>query len=651
MTLGRPSGEAFTFRLFLGVALTVLIAGIGGYALIAQRVRAEVVSSAERELSARVSAFEAQAPQRGNGRAAVRRLASQLRGIGHFRQVVVVDSRGRMVSGPPSLRLLASSLASGPSAQLVHPPGGTPVVRLRSSVHSGTGLYSVSAERDAGDYSSFLTEVRESLTMLALPAIGLSLALFWLLAGRSLHARHRGALERAARDGLTGLGNHRAFQEELRKAASLADRSPNFRFALAVFDVNDFKFLNDRRGHQHGDDVLRRIGDVLTRGRSQDRPFRTGGDEFALILPATTEHEAYVALSRLRKQIADSAGVNVAVGISATRGDMRAAALIREEAEAALAEAKRLRAAGPVKFSAVSGQAVILTPEKVHAVRLLLSERALDVALQPIWNLETGQVLGLEALARPHSDYGLNGPAEAFDIAEQIGRIADLDRLCISRILECVPRVPAPTRVFVNIHPASLDIDGADGDWLYDAVRAAGIAPERIVVEVTERSGARVANLVRSVARLRQQGFLVALDDVGAGNSGLEMLHLVSVDFVKVDRAIVARAVSDRSARAALVAVAAFAHETGTFVIAEGIEDAEALEFLRTLEIRAPAGIRGGQGYGLGRPAPTVEQAMAGGPLEAAPAAVPENVVPFQASVAAGGGARSTYTAPRAPIV
>src|SRR5687768_11464536 len=96
------------------------------------------------------------------------------------------------------------------------------------------------------------------------------------------------------RDGLTDLGNHRAFQDELRRAGALAARS-NMDFALAVFDVDDFKFLNDRRGHAHGDDVLRRVAAVLTGGRAPDRAFRIGGDEFALLMPGTTDKDAMIA--------------------------------------------------------------------------------------------------------------------------------------------------------------------------------------------------------------------------------------------------------------------------------------------------------------------------------------------------------------------
>jgi diguanylate cyclase (GGDEF)-like protein len=587
---GRPSGEGFAFRLFLGVALTMLAAGAGSYTLLDARVRADLLDSSEAALQKNVTDFERQAPRDRSGRTALRQFVRTLRTDGRFAVAAAYDDRGYTIAGSPT--------ADGPGV-------------LRMPVRSGQRVYTLVAQPDDRRTAELLSAVRDSMLVLALPAILISLLLFWLLAGRTLHARHRFALERATRDGLTGLGNHRAFQDELRKAVALAERS-NLEVSLAVFDLDDFKFLNDRRGHQHGDEMLRRVADVLAKSRIQDRPFRTGGDEFALLMAATGEYDGYSAAIRIHR-LMNEAGVACSVGISATRPEMRSAAVLREEAEAALHEGKRRRSHAPVKFSDVRGRATILTPEKIHRVRLLISDRAIDVALQPIWDLEEARLLGLEALARPHSDYGLTGPADAFDVAEQIGRIGDLDRLCVERILERASDIPAGVKLFVNIHPSSLD-DGEDGDWLLNALRAAGVRPDQVVVEVTERSGARVASLVRSVARLRAMGLKVALDDVGAGNAGLEMLHSVAVDYVKVDRAIVARAPHEQSARAALAAVAAFAHETGTFVIAEGIEDAEALEFVRTLQVNTPAGIRGGQGYGLGRPASSVAEATAGGP-------------------------------------
>jgi EAL domain-containing protein (putative c-di-GMP-specific phosphodiesterase class I) len=122
---------------------------------------------------------------------------------------------------------------------------------------------------------------------------------------------------------------------------------------------------------------------------------------------------------------------------------------------------------------------------------------------------------------------------------------------------------------------------------------------------VTERFGGRTAAVVKCLRRLREHGFQVALDDVGTGNSGLEMLSQIGADFVKLDQSIVATAATEPGARAVLMAMATFARQTGAYVIAEGIQDQDTLMFLREIEEPDPRSetvIQGGQGYELGRP-------------------------------------------------
>ena len=597
MSMTRDGAGSVGFRLFLGVAATLLAVGVAAYALFAAAVREDEREEGRRDLQAAVRTLES---EQGSSRAALRGLVIAVTGDRAVQAAEVRDDEGRVVA-----RSAARRGASGE--------------RLAESFELRGRRYSVTAIRDTSRTDLFLLDLRDDL-LLALPiALVSALGLFWLLAGRSVHLRHRSAVERATRDALTELGDHRAFSEELRRASSLADRN-DVEFALAIFDVDDFKFLNDRRGHQYGDEVLRKVGKALASGRAQDRPFRIGGDEFAMILTGTDERQAAIAVGRVRSALAES-GVAVSCGISATRPGMRAWGTLREEADAALYEAKRRRSDGPVCFCDLAAEAFIVTSEKAQQLRLLIKDRAMDVALQPIWDVEAGGLVGFEGLARPHADYEFSGPAEAFDVAEQVGRIGDLDQLCVARILERAGSMPANALLFINVHPSSLDDERTGPRWLLDAARGAGVDPSRIVIEVTERSGARLAAVVRAIDQLRRAGFRVALDDVGAGNSGLEMLNATRVDFVKIDRAIVARAAEDVNARAVLAAISAFAHETGCYVIAEGIEHAEHLDFVRTLEVNVSGAIRGGQGYGLGRPAPSVAEALAGARPAMAPAA------------------------------
>ena len=253
----------------------------------------------------------------------------------------------------------------------------------------------------------------------------------------------------------------------------------------------------------------------------------------------------------------------------------------------------------------------VVTIEKVRAVRALIDAGAVDVAFQPIWDLSGTRVLGYEALARPRSSE-LSGPGEAFEIADSIGRGHELDAVCRRATLRVAGDLPPGALLFLNVSPQSLEHDALAGDSLVLAVRGAGYEPEQVVLEITERTDARKELLIPEAARLRALGFKLALDDVGAGNAGLEMLSALPVDFIKIDRAVVSSAVEDRGARAVMLAIMAFARESGSFVIAEGIESEAMLELARDPHPNGETrtvGAQGAQGYLLGRPAPVPEDA------------------------------------------
>jgi EAL domain-containing protein (putative c-di-GMP-specific phosphodiesterase class I) len=231
--------------------------------------------------------------------------------------------------------------------------------------------------------------------------------------------------------------------------------------------------------------------------------------------------------------------------------------------------------------------------------------------MQPIWDLDSQTLLGVEALTRPDPRYGFSSPTEVFDLAEQIGRMHELDVLCVqSALAHIAPGLPDDALLFLNLSPQTLDIDVDGNDWFGDLVARSPLAPGRIVIEVTERFGGRSTSIIKSLWHLRELGFKLALDDVGTGNSGLEMLRKVGAEFVKIDRSIVSAATTERNARAVLMAMATYARQTGSFVIAEGIEDQETLDFLSEIDeqdLRPDRIIQGGQGYGLGRPGPQLE--------------------------------------------
>ena len=200
-------------------------------------------------------------------------------------------------------------------------------------------------------------------------------------------------------------------------------------------------------------------------------------------------------------------------------------------------------------FEDIRERVALISPEKVQAVRRLLSERKLTIAFQPIWDCVQGSLLAFEALTRPAAEYGFAGPQEVFDIAEKMGRAHELDVICVRAILARAAELPPTALLFLTIPPQTLVHDLLTEAVLLEATVSAGLTAERVVLEITERAIVQRDVLVQKAEQLRRLGFRLALEDAGAGNAGLEMLSQVSVDFVKIDRAIISNALSDKSAR------------------------------------------------------------------------------------------------------
>lgn len=463
------------------------------------------------------------------------------------------------------------------------------------------GRYAYEVTYDHRPYDAQVGEVRTILALIGFLAM-IGGGVFYVVGGRRLMRDHRMVMLRATRDGLTDLPNQRAFQDEFPLAVASAARYVD-PFALLLLDVDHFKLINDRHGHPRGDAVLKGVAGILREARPGDRPYRVGGDEFALSLAHTDAAGARTVAARVSQSLAE-AGIEVSIGVSALRPGLKADTL-RAEADAALYEAKRRGGDQAAHFDDIRERVFVTTPEKREAVQRLLEEGRLTTVFQPIWNFDAETLLGVEALSRPDPSYGLSGPAEAFDIAEQIGQVHQLDVLCVENALRSASELEPGMLLFLNLSPLTLDLDAEADAWLAPAVERVGLRPQAVVVEITERFGGGTASVIKHLKRLRGQGFKIAVDDVGTGNSGLDMLSKIDAEFVKIDRSIVVAAATESNARAVLMAMATFARQTGTFVIAEGIEDGDTLEFLRSItkgDLSSHTIIQGGQGFGLGQP-------------------------------------------------
>lgn len=232
-----------------------------------------------------------------------------------------------------------------------------------------------------------------------------------------------------------------------------------------------------------------------------------------------------------------------------------------------------------------------------NALERLLHERSVRAVFQPIVDLSNGEILGFETLTRPGPDSGFANPGELFDAAEAEQLLWPLEALTREMALEAASSWPAGRLLFLNSSP-NVFADARFAQAIADLVQATpGLTPNRVVLEITERSDQQfVDGLVEQVQRVKELGFQVAIDDVGAGTSGLNRIMALRPHWLKLDRALVDQIDRDRVRQNLVRFFVHFARLTGVRMIAEGIERREDLAALIEL------GVPFAQGYFLGKP-------------------------------------------------
>ena len=432
-------------------------------------------------------------------------------------------------------------------------------------------------------------------------AILVAIPLSYVFGGRSLQRHQLRTQQQADGDPLTGLAGRRPFQPLLE--ATLRDTGYSVT-SLVLLDIDGFKQINDRLGHSHGDRVLRALADSFQVLPVSDTPFRLGGDEFAVILPGSDEDRATEALDRVRAALAKRfPGVTFSAGIASSAGEPLTLTELWERSDAALYEAKRLGRCRSVSFKSMA-EGHTVSAEKIDELTFLVgSNGPLNVAFQPIWDLRRGVVLAHEALLRLPAGARINGPQEAFELAERLGIAEALDARARSAVLAAVRSQHWEGLLFLNLHPDSLP--SLDLDYLVSGLAAAGLEPEDVVLEVTEQAGLNHPDSIRTLRHAQDRGFRLALDDMGKSNAGLHALRLVRFDIIKIDGDVISRLDNDPSAVATVAAAVTFVQQAGGWIIAEGIEEPGMLSMLLQPGLAGAASQRpviAGQGYLLGRP-------------------------------------------------
>ena len=425
-------------------------------------------------------------------------------------------------------------------------------------------------------------------------------------ARRILEDAYDRARSEALRDSLSGLGNHRAFQEEMERAWATATRH-NQMLALAILDLDDFKKINDSRGHAVGDSVIRAAGTTIaTYLRRSDRAFRIGGDEFAIIMPGTDAEHAMLAVRRLLAASLDEEvdgnpmAISFSAGVSAIPGQARDRDSLYGQADAALAWGKHHGRTCVTIYDAERHLGTVGTRpqgELSALVARVAATGAIRAVFQPIYDLTTGIPRGYEGLVRPLPDSGFSDAGSMFEAAEATGRTAELDLACLNTVMETAARLRLPGSLTINLSPRTMETDEFSVHALLRMLVRHGLDPRYVVLELTEREAVEdIGRLRRAAEDCRVAGIRLAADDVGSGNAGLRLLSQLKFDIVKIDLSLVQGGAVHQASLEVVRTLRDLADRWGALVVAEGIETPAQLDLVRSL------GIGAGQGYLLGRP-------------------------------------------------
>jgi diguanylate cyclase (GGDEF)-like protein/PAS domain S-box-containing protein len=383
----------------------------------------------------------------------------------------------------------------------------------------------------------------------------------------------RALAEQAIRDSLTNLYNRRHFNSRIPEEIARADRS-NQLMAILLCDLDHFKVINDTRGHQAGDEVLKAVARSIQEStRGTDLVFRWGGDEIVVVISNTTREGILTAVDRIRKSI-HAAGQQVDLDLDLSIG----VALYPEHGRHI---DELIRLADRALYIAKKGGDKIHIGEEEYR----LDEHTIKVVFQPIVDVSSHIVLGQEALSR--DPQGKLNILEMFKRYQAVGQLNELKCICFKRQLTVAEQVGLK-RVFINVDFNVLS-------QMESLMKPAGI---EVILEISELEALHdVDNRLILAQKWREKGFKFAIDDFGAGFVSLPFIARLIPDYIKLDRSTVLQAVSSEKFRDfvkdLLRAIQNYSKEG---IIAEGIETEKELRVMKSI------GIHLIQGFLVGKP-------------------------------------------------
>ena len=392
----------------------------------------------------------------------------------------------------------------------------------------------------------------------------------------------------AHHDALTNLPNRVTFYERLNEF--LARTKPGDHFSVFIFDFDDFKSINDTLGHPAGDALLRTAAERMRSCLGKDGlGARLGGDEFAVI-----QFGGEAAATELARRLTETVGgtyelegrtiaVGISIGIAIAPDDGACAEDLIRNADLALYRAKSDPGEAFCFFETEMDARMRSRHEMEIDLRTALAESQFELHYQPLINLRTGQVTGLEALIRwNHPVRGTIQPDDFIPLAEDTGLVVPIGAWVLERACMDALRWPADIRVEVNVSPVQFKRHNNLLQMVARALTASGLPPGRLELEITERVLLDEDEFsLATLHHLRDMGVKIAMDDFGIGYSSLGYLRSFPFDKIKIDRSFVRDLSSDQASVAIIRAVVGMSTSLSMVTTVEGVETVQQLERLR----------------------------------------------------------------------
>ena len=408
----------------------------------------------------------------------------------------------------------------------------------------------------------------------------------------------------AYHDTMTNLYNRAWFNTCLDESINEASHN-NTKFGVLLLDIDDMKNINDSRGHNAGDDLIRQTATILRKfERDSITPFRFGGDEFLVLAKNIQTRDSMTTIGDALLEAFNSEGIKISVGIAIFPDDTCQAEELMKFADMAMFDVKRNGKNNISFFHQIMQEKFLNKMNIENKLSKALADNSFQLYFQPQFDVQTNSLRGFEALLRWHDDsIGWISPEQFIPLAEESKIVIPLGNWVLDTALATLHKWEKLYNftgiMSVNISPVQLKQDDFL-DLLTEKIRSSNINPQNLEIEITE--GVLIDNMQETVKKLniiRQMGIGISLDDFGTGYSSLRYLQILPLSTLKIDKSFIANIDSKDGVEANITdSIISMVTKMGLDTIAEGVETSDQLNMLKKINCHNI------QGFLKGKPMP-----------------------------------------------